>query len=365
MNILVTGGFGSIGVLVIEECQRRGHSVTVFELATKRTRRLARKYGRRKVRAVFGDIRSPEDVNLAVAGQDAVIHMAAILPPTSDRLPELCERVNVGGTENLVAAMREAPRSLAPQESRPARGNPQPARDAAESVPAWTDAGTRRPVMVYVSSAGVMGPTQKRTPPVRPDDPLTPTDIYSRSKIAAESLVSSSGIPWCVLRLAGVIPTVINYGSLKTMVKLLFSLPLPARCEMVIDLDVAAALVSAAENLRGDAVSAGSIAGRKGFIAGGKCCQVTSRGLINFMFPPMGLTPPDESLYTAEIDSYYLDWYDTEEIQAILKYQNHSLQDWLDLMLGKLRWALPLLRLFRGPIRKALEKQSPLYRISR
>jgi hypothetical protein len=76
----------------------------------------------------------------------------------------------------------------------------------------------------------------------------------------------------------------------------------------------------------------------------------------------MGLTPPDESLYTTEIDSYYLDWYNTDETQAILRYQNHSLQDWLDLMLGRLRWALPLLRLLRGPIRAALEKQSPLYR---
>ena len=132
---------------------------------------------------------------------------------------------------------------------------------------------------------------------------------------------------------------------------------------------MAAALVSAAENLGGagstadsaaaSPTSAGSIAGKRGFIAGGTACQITSRELVNFMFPPMGLRPPDESLYTTEIDSYYLDWYDTDETQAILRYQNHTLRDWLDLMLGRLRWALPLLRLFRGPIKKALEKQSP------
>jgi len=288
MNVLITGGFGSIGVLVIEECLRRGHAVTVFEVSTKRTRRLSRRFGRRGVRAVFGDIRSQEDVSRAATGQDAAIHMAAILPPTSDRLPDLCERVNVGGTENLIRALRTG---VGERDARAPLA-------AAESAPASFVAPTSPlPAMVCVSSASVMGPTQKRTPPVRPGDPLVPTDVYSRSKFAAESLTASSGLPWYVLRLAGVIPTVINYGNLKTVVKLLFSLPLEARCEMVIYLDVAAALVSAAENLTGRAGAEAthgyggapvSIAGKREFIGGGKSCQITSSDLVNFMFPPYG-----------------------------------------------------------------------------
>jgi len=132
MKILITGGFGSIGVVVIDESLKRGHTISVFEVANKRTRRLAVKYRRRNVRVMFGDIRKPEDVSRAVEGQDVVIHMAAILPPASDALPDLCRAVNVGGTANLIHAIRSSEKKAA---------------------------------LVFVSSASVMGATQTRTPP--------------------------------------------------------------------------------------------------------------------------------------------------------------------------------------------------------
>jgi nucleoside-diphosphate-sugar epimerase len=44
MNIAVTGGYGNIGISVIEECLRRGHSVAVFGLENKRSKKLARRY---------------------------------------------------------------------------------------------------------------------------------------------------------------------------------------------------------------------------------------------------------------------------------------------------------------------------------
>ena len=233
MNILVTGGFGNIGAVVVEECLRRGHSVSVFEVPNKRTEKLARRYRKRGVNVQFGDLRKADDVARAVAGHDAVIHLAAILPPVSDARPDLCEAVNVGGTRNLIHALQAS----APQAA-----------------------------LVAVSSASVMGPTQKRTPPVRPDDPLAPTDAYSKSKIAAEALTTASGLRYCILRLAAVMPTTFMLPVMLSMIKLVFDLPPGARCEIVLDLDVAFALVSAAENLAGS----GEMAGKKGFIAGGK-----------------------------------------------------------------------------------------------
>jgi UDP-glucose 4-epimerase len=326
VNILVTGGFGGIGVVVVDECLRRGHAVSVFEVRNGRTETLARRYRRRNVTVLFGDLCKPGDVSRAVPGRDAVLHLAAILPPVSDAHPQLCREVNVGGTANLIQALQ---------------------------------ATTGTAALVSVSSASVMGPTQKRTPPVRSDDPLSPMDAYSRSKIEAEALVAASGLRYCILRLAAVLPTVLNYSSLFAMTRLLFEMPLDARCEIVLDLDVAYALVSAAENLLGS----GEISGRKGFIAGGKAqgCQMRTRDLVGVLFDPLGLRRPDESLFSPELDSYYLDWYDTEETQSVLGYQRHSVEQWQAAIMRLIRYVRPLLPLFRAVIAKWVEKQSPRY----
>ena len=329
MNILVTGGFGNIGAIVVDECLRRGHTVSVFDVQNKRTQKLARKYGKRNVHVLFGDLRKAEDVSRAVVGQDLVLHLAAILPPVSDAHPDLCQAVNVGGTANLIDALQ---------------------------------ACTTKAALVLVSSASVMGPTQERIPPVRPDDPLSPMDTYSRTKIEAETLVAASGLRYCILRLAAVLPTVLNYSSLFAMIKLFFDMPLGARCEIVVDLDVAYALVSAAENLLGS----GEIAGKRGFIAGGEAqgCQMRTRDLVGVVFRPIGLRIPDESLFSPELDSYYLDWYDTEETQSILRYQRHSVEGWQQIIMKRIRYVRPFLPLFKAAIVRWIEKQSPLYRAS-
>ena len=329
MNILITGGFGNIGAIVVDECLRRGHTVSVFDVQNKRTQKLARKYGKRNVHVLFGDLRKAEDVSRAVVGQDLVLHLAAILPPVSDAHPDLCHAVNVGGTANLIAALQGSETKAS---------------------------------LVLVSSASVMGPTQERVPPIRSDDPLSPMDAYSRTKIEAETLVAASGLRYCILRLAAVLPTVLNYASLFAMIELFFDMPLGARCEIVIDLDVAYALVSAAENLLGS----GEMTGKRGFIAGGKAqgCQIRTRDLVGVVFRPIGLRIPDESLFSPELDSYYLDWYDTEETQSILRYQRHSVEQWKAIIMKRIRYVRPFLPLFKASIVKWIEKQSPLYRAS-
>ena len=326
MKILITGGFGSIGVVVIEECLKRGHRVTVFEVKTARTDRLSRKYKRKGVIVIFGDIRKYEDISAAAENQDQVIHMASILPPASDKLPELCRSVNLGGTVNLVKALKQAGGQTG---------------------------------IVFVSSASVMGPTQRRTPPVSPYDKPAPTDNYSVSKAEAEEVVQSSGLDYCILRPAAVIPTVLNLKALLTMMELLFEMPLNARCEAIIDLDVAAALVTACENIHGP----GEINGKKGFIAGGEKngCRLHTGEFTAVMFQPLGLRTPDPALYSQNINSYYLDWYDTAEVQSILDYQQHSIRNWQEILVKKLRPLLPVIRIFSGLITRLIEKKSPLY----
>jgi nucleoside-diphosphate-sugar epimerase len=322
MKVLITGGYGNIGIAVLEECLKRGHEVTVFDVQNGKTMRQARKHSRRSVKTLWGDIRNPECVSNALEDIDAVIHLAAILPPLSDANPRLCEQVNVGGVENLIDAIL-------------LRG---------------------KAALVEVSSASVMGPTQAKEPPVRPHDALVATDTYSKTKVEAERLVESRLSAYCVLRLAAVLPTNINVGYFINMIKVMFDMPLKARCEIVLDIDVAFALVSAAENLLGG----GELRGKTGFIAGGpgKGCRLTNGGMLREVFGRIGLRFPRETLFASDLDNYYLDWYDTGEIQAILRYQNHSFDEWKDIIkrkLGRYAW---LIRICGRPILGWLERQS-------
>ncbi|MFW9852489.1 MAG: NAD-dependent epimerase/dehydratase family protein, partial [Candidatus Thorarchaeota archaeon] len=62
MRLLITGAFGNIGKAVIEEANKRGYEITVFEVDNKHTRKYARKYRKKVESVVFGDIRNYEDV---------------------------------------------------------------------------------------------------------------------------------------------------------------------------------------------------------------------------------------------------------------------------------------------------------------
>ncbi len=309
MRILVTGGFGRIGRVTLREALARGHTVTAFARPTGRNRRAARRFKDLAVR--WGDMRDLAAVREAVQGQDAVIHLAAVLPPRSDAHAVPCEAVNVGGTNNLITALEAQP---------------------------------GQPRLVFVSSTSVMGPTQHREPPLRVSDPLLPTDAYSRSKVQAEALVKRSMLPWAILRVAAVMPTRGIYDL--ALVKLVYDMCLEARCEIAVDLDVAYALVRAAESL----CDGGAIRGKTVFIAGGrdKGCQMKTADMVAYVLAPLGIKPPREELFQSDPSGYYLDWYDTDEGQAILGYQRHSVDEWqskawrhsrvLRLLLWPVRW---------------------------
>jgi nucleoside-diphosphate-sugar epimerase len=115
INTLISGAFGNVGISTVEACLAAGDTVTVFEADTRRTRKLAGQLPHRwkglgsTPRIEFGDVHDPELARRLVEGQDAVLHLAAIIPPAADRDPELAHSVNVGETANLIAACRRLP----------------------------------------------------------------------------------------------------------------------------------------------------------------------------------------------------------------------------------------------------------------
>ncbi len=275
--VLITGGAGSVGRQLVEMLAEAGRAVRIFDLPMMDFSGLE---GRNGIEIVRGDITDADGVRSAVDGADAVLHLAALLPPNSERDRELTFRVNVGGTQNIIAAM--------------------------ESV----NPGAR---LVFTSSISTYGDTSAEPPPVRTGHSQSAIDIYADSKIEGEKLIRDSSLENTVsLRIAAIaVPAFLEPPN-----------PWPfmedQRVEMVHRDDVADALFAS--------VSAPDAGGKTLNIGGGPTWQLRGRDYVRDFFEVMG-APVEMATYRDSPG--WVDWYDTEESQRILGYQNRSYQRYI------------------------------------
>jgi nucleoside-diphosphate-sugar epimerase len=96
LKVLVTGGGGFLGGAIVERLLERDHQVRSF--ARGQYPRLAA----RGVQVISGDLRHAAAVSTAVAGCDAVFHVAAL--PGIWGPWKLYHDINVSGTDNILAA---------------------------------------------------------------------------------------------------------------------------------------------------------------------------------------------------------------------------------------------------------------------
>src|ERR1700675_1558063 len=101
--ILITGGAGSVGRSLVARCLADGYTVRVFDLPSCDFTGLEGEPG---IEVVPGDITQMANVEPAVQGVSAVLHLAAILPPASERNRERTLTINVDGTTNIIRAMQ-------------------------------------------------------------------------------------------------------------------------------------------------------------------------------------------------------------------------------------------------------------------
>ena len=298
MKVLITGAMGTIGTSATISLLEQGHQVRCFDLGNKTNRKRAEKL-RGKAEIVWGDMRNGEDVAKAVEGMDAVIHLAFVLPPVTDNSPDLAKAVNVGGTRNLIDAMKK----LSP-----------------------------RPRLIFSSSLTVFGDTQHLPPPRKSSDPVQATDNYTQHKIDCEKLCAESGLNWCVMRFAVVPPRFVTGITSKA-----FAFPFKSRLEFLAPADAGLALTHA--------VSANKAYGKILLVGGGKGCQLYYGDFLNGVMTAMGVGKLPEEAFGNE--TAYTDWLDTTESQSILNYQQHTFEAYLkDLpkMLGTIRHIMPLIR---------------------
>lgn len=104
MRVLVTGATGRIGANVVNDLRQRGHQLRalVYPADASRAHKLD---GFQDVELVHGDLRDREAINQAVAGVDAVVHLAAAMGGPFDNVAYF--DINARGTLLLLEAARE------------------------------------------------------------------------------------------------------------------------------------------------------------------------------------------------------------------------------------------------------------------
>ncbi len=149
MKILLTGAFGNLGTSCLAELTDQNYSIRCFDIKSKMTETRSKIYSKKypNLEIFWGDILDKNSIHEALQDVDAIIHTAAIIPPLSEKNPELAKKINVGGTQNL---LEEAEKSTTVKQ------------------------------IIFASSVSVHGSQKPSNPPVKTIDPFKPTDTYTK-----------------------------------------------------------------------------------------------------------------------------------------------------------------------------------------
>ena len=266
--VLITGGGGSVGRTLVSRLRQDERAVRVFDLPSMNYAGLEGVDG---IEVIKGDITNVDTVRRAVDGVDAVIHLAAILPPVSERNRAKTFAVNVDGTTHIVRALER----LAPQAA-----------------------------LVFSSSVSTYGDTGQEPPPVHVSHAQRAIDVYAESKIAGEQVLRESRATWVILRIAGIaVPAFQEPPAVRPFMP-------DQRVELVHRDDVVTAIYHA--------TTVPAARGQTFNIAGGTTWQVTGREYVGRLYDLLGV-PPEEA--TFRDSPGWVDWYDTQESQRLLRYQ--------------------------------------------
>ena len=298
MKILVTGAFGNIGSMLLDELLPRGHEITAFDLNNAANKKVQKKY-KEKIKTVWGDICDKDSLRTHIKGKDAVVHFAALIPPFTETRPEIAQKVNVDGTRHVLELISEE---------------------------------DGEPVLVYTSSFAVYGHSQDLPPPRTVDCPMQATDNYSRHKIECEQMITAHNKPWCILRIGACFDTR-NRHIEKSTIRMMLDTKADSRIEYIHPADVATAAANAIERKEAH--------NKLHLIGGGKSCQITQMEMINTLMGAAGITVSEKDFGD---ELFYSDWLDTAESQRILEFQNHSFNTLKEDLFDSLRLLRPLVR---------------------
>lgn len=306
-KVLITGAFGNLGLMCVEQAIEFGYEVTCFDLDTPKNKRQAARFG--NVTTVLGDIRDASTLEHSVKDVDAIIHNASVLPPMTDNHPELARSINV---------------------------------DACKTLITLAEGSAKKPVFIFPSSVTVFGEPESNSSLKKAGDPVHPTDNYTQHKVAIENSLKQSSLNWVVLRV-GVSVDARTLATDRATFNQLLAVNPDNPLEYVHPKDVAFAMCKAV--VRQEAI------GKVLLIGGGPSCQISQYQFLSTAFTALGLQLPKSALGT---NTFYTHWMDTTESQRILQFQHHDFQHYTQEMTDKLKRIKLLVLPLRGLINRLL-----------
>ena len=175
MKIAMTGASGNMGREALKQTLELDNVewVRVLLSLKKKNNKLAKnlkKQYKDRIQIVRGSVKDEAACRALADGADYVIHMAAVIPPASDKSFQESEDCNLTGAVNMVNAVK---------------------------------AQAKQPKYIHVSTVALYGHRDQNHPWGRVDDPLliSPFDAYAMHKLEGERYCLEAGLDcWAVLR---------------------------------------------------------------------------------------------------------------------------------------------------------------------
>lgn len=320
-HVLVTGASGTVGREVVKLlADDSDFRITVFDVANYRSEPFFNSFGER-IQFIPGDISHTGDVSKIPADLDAVIHLAAIIPPLADENPELARKVNIEGTRLLVNHVEKT---------------------------------SPNAFFLYSSSVSVYG-DRVNNPEIRVTDDLKVSegDEYGQTKLDAEAIIQSSHLSWSIFRLAAIM------GNHKIS-RLMFHMPLETSLEICTPEDTARAFVHALH-------AKSRLEYRIFNLGGGERCRSSYREFLERSFSIFGLGQLNFPKSAFALHNYHCgNMADGGELEEILHFRRDTMDTYFQKTAKEIS---PLIRWITGllsPIIKwYLLQQSEPYRAYR
>lgn len=279
MKILVTGAAGTLGSEVVKQLEKR-YDVKLFAMDLKNSKN---EKILKDVRTIWGDITDKcLWENDFVDNFDAIIHLAAIIPPLADKNPELAKSVNVEGTRNIVNAIQKKNKTF----------------------------------LLYASSISVYG-DRVLDYWINVGDELRPSvgDEYAKTKIEAEKIIQESKIPHSIFRLSAVMDK-------PELDPLMFHMPLDTKLEIITTKDAARACINALDHER-------ELDQNIYNLGGGRKYRTTYREFLTRMFEIYGLNIKYLNEEAFATQNFHCGYYkDSNKLNDIVDFQIGDIDDY-------------------------------------
>lgn len=319
MKVLVAGGTGLTGSLVSSKLADGGIGTDILAIREKGDRKRVSAL-RKKVNRIYPYDRTGIG-KVAGKGYDVIVNMMQKNPAEAENPDEINE-FNSKATEELIGCLKRS---------------------------------DERPFLFHVSSTRTYGPTQDMEPPVSTSAGTHPVSDYSKTLLANERKTLELGSKCCILRISDILYTENEFPD--RLLEELFEYPLDARNEVITDSDASTAIANAVKK-----ACEGEVFGKKAYnIAGGakNGWQSHNERILTIMFSAMGVGMLDKGCFTKDISNFELDWYDTEESNALFDYQKTDMRKYIEKMKKNTEAGGLVVKYMAPRIKNKMESRSP------